>query len=96
MKIVQISNEDILKGFTEKNTIYVRSEDEELHERLLSGRLSVDPEGDIEAWTNGEHYWITTEPEITRFNKACDYAVSFKYKVHKDSKYCLSIFELYR
>ena len=93
MKIIQITDEDILKGFAIKNAVYANLKQEELHDRILAGRLSVDPEGDIEAWTNeGERYWITTEPEIARFNKAGDYDISLKYNVHKDSKYNETIF----
>lgn len=96
MKTIQILNDEILKGFLEKNAVYTCLEDEVLHEKILSGKLTVDGNGDIEAITDNGRYWITTEPSITRFNKACDYNVMINYKVHEGSKYNAVLFELYR
>lgn len=95
MKLIQITNDEILKGFREPSAYYDLKENRELHEKLIACDLTVDNEGDICGIVDGERYWITTEPEIFRFNKACDYSVNLKYKVHKSSKHNDTVLELH-
>lgn len=95
MKLIKITNDEILKGFREPSAYYALKEYKELHEKLIACDLTVDNEGDICGIVDGVRYWITTEPEIFRFNKACDYSVNLKYRVHKNSKYSETILELH-
>lgn len=67
---------------------------EELHKRIIRMKLSVDCQGDILAQNeDGDRYWITTEPTVTRWNKSGKYEIRMKYSVHKESKYNDKIYE---
>lgn len=83
MKNINISKEEILKGF---KTLNFTSAD--IHIQLVeNGNIKVDNENDIEIILNGSRYWVTTTPTITEINKAGDYDIYITYKIRKDSKY---------
>ena len=83
MKNINISKEEILKGF---KTLGFTSAD--IHIQLVeNGNIKVDNENDIEIILNGSRYWVTTTPTITETNKAGDYDIYIIYKIRRDSKY---------
>lgn len=83
MKNINISKEEILKGF---KTLGFNSSD--IHIKLVkNGNIKVDNENDIEIILNGSKYWVTTIPTITEKNKAGDYDIHITYKIRRDSKY---------
>jgi uncharacterized membrane protein len=83
MKNINISKEEILKGF---KTLGFTNAD--IHIQLVeNGNIKVDNENDIEIILNGSRYWVTTTPTITETNKAGDYDIHITYKIRRDSKY---------
>lgn len=94
MKYVDITNQEIVEGFKKSCPLFVGEEIEELHKRIIRMKLSVDYQGDILAQNeDGDRYWITTEPTVTRWNKSGKYEIRMKYNVHKESKYNDKIYE---
>lgn len=76
MKYVDITNQEIVEGFKKSCPLFVGEEIEELHKRIIRMKLSVDCQGDILAQNeDGDRYWITTEPTVTRWNKSGKYEI---------------------
>ena len=99
MKFVEITNKEIIEGFCNLFAVYITKEIENLHKRIINMSMSVDCNGDILAQNkngDGSRYWITTEPSISRWNKAGMYEIRIRYSVHKESKYNDEIFGFIR
>lgn len=99
MKFVEITNKEIIEGFCKECAVYNTKEIENLHRRIINMSMSVDCNGDILAQNkngDGSRYWITTEPSISRWNKAGMYEIRIRYSVHKESKYNDEIFGFIR
>lgn len=89
MRMMEISNEDLLNNFLNsgEGRPWLSTEFKQIHEDIVAGNKKVDTDGDIFAETNSGNYWITTEPSISRYNKSGKYMIRMTYSVHKDSKY---------
>ncbi len=83
MKVIEISKEEILKGFKELSVVC-----SELHYDLVyNGKMKVDDFNDIEIDMAGKKYWVTTNTKISMLNKLGEYQINVEYEIHENSKY---------